>query len=263
MRILHSSVCSLWKKWKKTCTFIDKTAYSSISQKQSVHPKILFQWQKLCVKCHQHQFTVVLKNWIFRRYHWDEFYIKTFPIYFRFVKCAGDRFTDDAHYCKKNFFSDEAPFDLGEYIIKQSCRIWGTENSHTYIEKPMHPKRVTVWTRFWSRGIIGTFFFENYQGMAPLQSMAIVIGLCWTNFCSQKLKRRILASFGFNRMALRATQKLHLMFCDLFLKMALLELRFDTVGLLLVGVAKEKCYADRPETINALKDNIREAIGKI
>ena len=32
--------------------------------------------------------------------------------------------------------------------------------------------------------------------MTHLQSMAIVIGPCRTNFCSQKLKRRILATFG-------------------------------------------------------------------
>ena len=31
----------------------------------------------------------------------------------------------------------------------------------------------------------------------------------------------------------------------------------------LCGVAKAKCYADKPETIDALKDNIREAIGEI
>ena len=29
------------------------------------------------------------------------------------------------------------------------------------------------------------------------------------------------------------------------------------------GVVKDKCYADKPETIDALKDNIREAIGEI
>ena len=29
------------------------------------------------------------------------------------------------------------------------------------------------------------------------------------------------------------------------------------------GAVKEKCYADKPETNDALKDNIREAIGKI
>ena len=29
------------------------------------------------------------------------------------------------------------------------------------------------------------------------------------------------------------------------------------------GIVKDKLYADKPETINALKDNIREAIGEI
>ena len=29
------------------------------------------------------------------------------------------------------------------------------------------------------------------------------------------------------------------------------------------GTVKDKCYADNPETIDALKDNIREAIGEI
>ena len=29
------------------------------------------------------------------------------------------------------------------------------------------------------------------------------------------------------------------------------------------GAAKDKCYADKPETIDALKDNIREATGEI
>ena len=29
------------------------------------------------------------------------------------------------------------------------------------------------------------------------------------------------------------------------------------------SVVKDNCYADKPETIDALKDNIREAIGEI
>ena len=29
------------------------------------------------------------------------------------------------------------------------------------------------------------------------------------------------------------------------------------------GAVEDKCYADKPETIDALKDNIHEAIGKI
>ena len=29
------------------------------------------------------------------------------------------------------------------------------------------------------------------------------------------------------------------------------------------GAVKDKCYAEKPETIDALKDNIREAIGEV
>ena len=67
---------------------------------------------------------------------------------------------------KKNIFSDEAHFYLGGCVNQQNCRIWSTENSRAYIEKPKQPQRVTVWYGFWFRGIIGPFFFENEQGEA-------------------------------------------------------------------------------------------------
>ena len=76
------------------------------------------------------------------------------PMRFRFAKWACDRLTLDADFGKKKIiFSDEVHFDLGEYVNKQNCLIWGTENPHAYIEKPTHPKRVTVWCGFWSRGL--------------------------------------------------------------------------------------------------------------
>ena len=87
-----------------------------------------------------------------------------------------------------------------------------------YIEKPSLPKRVTVWCGYWSRSHFSSKMSKN----RPLQSMSIVMGQCWKNFCSQKLKRRIMATFGFNRTTLRATQpKLRSMFCALFLKITL------------------------------------------
>ena len=45
---------------------------------------------------------------------------------------------------KKIIFPDEAHFDLGAYVNKQNCRIWGNKNPHALIEKLTHPKRVTV-----------------------------------------------------------------------------------------------------------------------
>ena len=84
---------------------------------------------------------------------------------FRFAKRTCDRLTEDADFGKKKIiFSDEAHFDLGGYVNKQNCRIWGTEKPYEYIEKLTHPKRVTIWFGFSSKGIIGPFFFENEQG---------------------------------------------------------------------------------------------------
>lgn len=54
----------------------------------------------------------------------------------------------------------------------------------------MHSEQVTFWCGFSSRG---HFFFENEKGMA-----VTVNGKRFQNFCTQKLKRRTLATFGFN-----------------------------------------------------------------
>ena len=81
-----------------------------------------------------------------------------------YAKRARDRLTEDADFGKtKVISSDEAYFDLGGYVAKQNYHIWGTENPHTYIEKPMHPQWVTVWCRFWSRDIIGPFFLRKWS----------------------------------------------------------------------------------------------------
>ena len=79
-----------------------------------------------------------------------------------------------------------------------------------------------------------------------------------------------MATFGFSRTAQLATQlKLYSMFCALLLKSALSDpvgpprscdlTRLDSY---LWGAVKDKCYADKPERFDALKDNIREAIGE-
>ena len=77
------------------------------------------------------------------------------------------------------------------------------------------------WLVRMSRGIIGLVFFENERGDAITVNGDRYRAML-NEFYSQKLKRRVLATFGFNRKALRTTQpKLHSMFCTLCLKITL------------------------------------------
>ena len=85
----------------------------------------------------------------------------------------------------------------------------------------MHPKRVTIWCGFWSGGIIGPFFLENEQGEAVTVNGDRYRAVL-NEFLFTTIQEEDMATFGFNRTALRATQpKLHLMFCALFMMIAL------------------------------------------
>ena len=40
--------------------------------------------------------------------------------------------------------TDEAYFHLGDYVNKNNCRIWVSENPKMIIEKPLYLQRVTI-----------------------------------------------------------------------------------------------------------------------
>ena len=67
-------------------------------------------------------------------------------------KWACDRLIEDADFGKKIFFSDDAHFDLGGYVISKIAP-FGAQKKRTH----------TLKRRFKSRGIIGPLFFENVQ----------------------------------------------------------------------------------------------------
>ena len=46
---------------------------------------------------------------------------------------------------KKKIFGDVVHLILGKCVNKQNCRIWGFENPTVIQERPLHPKKVTVW----------------------------------------------------------------------------------------------------------------------
>ena len=175
---------------------------------------------------------------------------------------------------QKIVFSEEAQFDLGGYINKQNYRIWGTENPHAYIEKQTHPKQVTVWCEFWSRAIIKPFFFENEQAEAITVNVDRYRAMLNT-FLFIKIEEEDIGNIWFQQdgatchTAEATLDVLRPVFED-----RIISRRADVVwppwscdltplGYYLWASVKDKCYADKPEIIDALKDNIREAIGEI
>ena len=133
-------------------------------------------------------------------------------------KWACDRLTEDVE--KKSSCQMKLILIIVEFGAPKTC---------THTLKSTQNESL-VWCEFYFKGIIGSFFFENEQGEAVTVNSDCYRAML-NDFCSQKLKRRILATFGFNRTALRATQlKLHSMFCALFLKTALSDAELMLFG---------------------------------
>ena len=54
------------------------------------------------------------------------------------------------NYSNKIFFSGEAHFTLEGYINNENCRFWGSEKPQVIEERPLQPRKVTVWCALWS-----------------------------------------------------------------------------------------------------------------
>lgn len=59
------------------------------------------------------------------------------------------------------FMSDEANFYLDGTVVKQNCRIWGTENPGYTVSHDPYAPHVTVWCAVSSGAVIGPFFFQE------------------------------------------------------------------------------------------------------
>ena len=170
-----------------------------------------------------------------------------YPMHFRFAKWAYYRLTEVADFGKKIIFSDETHFDLGGYVNKQNCRICGTENPHEYIEKPMHPKRITVWCRFCSKGIIEQNNWWARRGRySQWQSLSghverIFVHKNWRGGYLQHLvstgQRYVPRSRSYTRYFAPCCWRSHYQLQS-WCRLATSELRFDTVGVLFVGCSQ-------------------------
>ncbi|GFS86509.1 uncharacterized protein TNCV_513671 [Trichonephila clavipes] len=174
----------------------------------------------------------------------------------------------------QNLSSDEAHFWLNDYVNKQNCRIWSEANPQVYVETPLHPEKLTVWCALWAGGIIGPYFFKNDEGHN------VTVNGDWyramiTNFFIPELNNHDVLELWFQQdgatyHTARATiDLLKDMFGDRLIS------RFGPVNwpprscdltpldYFLWGYVKSLVYADKPQTLDHLEDNICRVIADI
>ena len=146
---------------------------------------------------------------------------------------------------------------------KQNCSIWGTENPHAYIEKPKHSRRAPVWCGFRSRDLIGLGFFENEHGEAVTVN-GDRYRVMLNEFLFRKIEKEDIGNIWLQQdgSTCNTAAVLHPVFED-----RIISRRADVVwpprSCELTSLDYYLWGAVKPEAIDALKDNIREAIGKI
>ncbi|GFX91673.1 uncharacterized protein TNCV_3682591 [Trichonephila clavipes] len=143
----------------------------------------------------------------------------------RFVEWAQNEIAVVPDFHKRILFSDEAHFWLNGYVNKQNCRIWSEANRQVYVETPLHPEKLTE------------LWFQ--QDGATCHTARGAIDLLKDTFGD-----RLISRFGPVNWPPRS--------CDL-----------TSLDYLLWGYVKSLVYADKPQTLDHLEDNIRRVIADI
>ncbi|GFS83144.1 putative transposable element [Trichonephila clavipes] len=164
---------------------------------------------------------------------------------------------------------------LVEWLRQQkNCRIWSEANPQVYVETPLHPEKLTVWCALWAGGIIGLYFFKNDEGHNVTVNGDRYRAMI-NNFFIPELNNHDVQELWFQQdgatcHTARATIDL---LKDTFGDR--LILRFGPVNwpprscdltpldYFLWGYVKSLVYADKPQTLDHLEDNIRRVIADI
>ncbi|GFY28606.1 uncharacterized protein TNCV_4150371 [Trichonephila clavipes] len=193
----------------------------------------------------------------------------------RFVEWAQNEIAVVPDFHKRILFSDEAHFWLNGYVNKQNCHIWSEANPQVYVETPLHPEKLTVWCALWAGGIIGPHFFKNYEDHNVTVNGDRYRAMI-TNFFIPELNNHDVQELRFQQdgatcHTARATIDLlkDMLFGDRLIS------RFGPVNwpprscdltpldYFLWGYVKSLVYADKPQTLDHLEDNIRRVIADI
>ncbi|GFW85066.1 uncharacterized protein TNCV_3248061 [Trichonephila clavipes] len=143
---------------------------------------------------------------------------------------------------------DEEHFWLNGYVSKQNCRIWSEANPQVYVETPLHPEILTVWCALWAGGIIGPYFFKNDEGHNELwfqqDGTTCHTARATIDLLKDTFGDRLISRFGPVNWPPRS--------CDL-----------TPLNYFLWGYLKSLVYADKPQTLDHLEDNIHRVIANI
>ncbi|GFY08780.1 putative transposable element [Trichonephila clavipes] len=192
----------------------------------------------------------------------------------RFVELAQNEIAVVPDFHKRILFSDEAHFWLNGYVNKQNCRIWSEANPQVYVETPLHPEKLTVWCALWAGGIIGPYFFKNDEGHNVTVNGDRYRAMI-TNFFIPELNNHNVQELWFQQDG-----------ATCHIARATIDLLKDTFGDRLIsrfgpvnwpprscdltpldyflwGYVKSLVYADKPQTLDHLEDNIRRVIADI
>ncbi|GFW61745.1 putative DD41D transposase [Trichonephila clavipes] len=167
-----------------------------------------------------------------------------------FVEWVQNEIAVVPNFHKRILFSDEAHFWLNGYVNKQNCRIWNEANTQVYVETPLHPEKLTVWCALWAGGIIGPYFYKNDEGHNVTELWFQQDGAtCHTAHATIDLLKytfgdRLISRFGPVNWPPRS--------CDL-----------TPLDYFLWGYVKSLVYADKPQTLDHLEDNVRRVIADI
>lgn len=191
-----------------------------------------------------------------------------------FAAWSLEQLERDRNFAKKIIFSDEAHFWLSGYVNKQNCRFWCENNPQQIHEKPLHPLKVTVWCGLWHGGIVGPFFFQNEVGDSVTVNgeryRQMLTNFLWPNLDALDLENMwfqqdgatchtahetvavLQEKFGERIISRNATVAWPPRSCDL-----------TPLDYFLWGYLKSKVYANRPQTLDALRLNIERCIREI
>ncbi|GFT88718.1 putative transposable element [Trichonephila clavipes] len=169
---------------------------------------------------------------------------------------------------------DEVHFWLNGYVNIQNCRIWSEANPQVYVETPLHQEKLTVWCALWAGGIIGPYFYKNDEvhnvTVNGDRYRAMITNFFIPELNNHDVQELWIPQVGATCHTARATIDLlkdrfgdHLISrfgpvnwpprsCDL-----------TPLDYFLWGYVKSLVYADKPQTLDHLEDNIRRVMADI